>query len=104
LEWWRVVGRDAVIFPEVVAVADALLDPAMAQRVWADSGGEQRRRLPADGEFCRRLGERLGRPWLGPLAATDYGGPLLAWMGTVIRLRRHPGGRPGPYARFDENL
>ncbi|MFD5192638.1 hypothetical protein ACFWMU_31770 [Streptomyces sp. NPDC058357] len=27
LEWWRVVGSDAVIFPEVVAVADALLDP-----------------------------------------------------------------------------
>ncbi|WP_439673364.1 hypothetical protein [Embleya sp. MST-111070] len=21
--WWRVVGRDAVVFPEVVAVADA---------------------------------------------------------------------------------
>jgi hypothetical protein len=25
------VGRDAVVLPEVVAVADALLDPAMAQ-------------------------------------------------------------------------
>ncbi|MGW1077283.1 hypothetical protein [Streptomyces sp. NPDC002537] len=37
------------------------------------------------------------------MAAVDYGGPLIAWMGTVIRLRRHPGGRPGPYARFDEN-
>ncbi|MEV4927273.1 DNA-binding protein [Streptomyces roseoverticillatus] len=104
LEWWRVVGRDAVIFPEVVTVADALLDPVMAQRVWADSGGEHPRPLPADGEFCRRLGERVGRPWLGPLAAADYGGPLLAWMGTVIRRRRHPEGRPGPYARFDENL
>ncbi|MEU1782142.1 hypothetical protein ABZ545_22035 [Streptomyces abikoensis] len=104
LERWRVVGRDAVIFPEVVAVADALLDPVMAQRVWADSGGERARPLPADGEFCRRLGERLGRQWLGPLIAVDHGGPLLAWMGTVIRLRRHPGGRPGPYARFDENL
>ncbi|MFE5869546.1 DNA-binding protein [Streptomyces roseifaciens] len=104
LEWWRVVGRDAVIFPEVVAVADALLDPVMAQRVWADSGGEQSRPLPADGEFCRRLGERLGREWLGPLIAVDYGGPLLAWMGTVIRLRRRPGGLAGPYARFDGNL
>ncbi|MGW2602090.1 DNA-binding protein [Streptomyces klenkii] len=104
LEWWRVVGRDAVIFPEVVADADALLDPGMAQRVWADSGGERPRPLPADGEFCRRLGERVRRPWLGPLVAVDHGGPLLAWIGTVIRLRRHPGGRPGPYARFDENL
>ncbi|PKV76954.1 hypothetical protein BX283_7875, partial [Streptomyces sp. TLI_146] len=103
LERWRIVGRDAVIFPEVVAVADALLDPAMAQRVWADSGGERPRPLPADGEFCRRLGERVERPWLGPLVAVDHGGPLLAWMGTVIRRRRHPEGRSGPYARFDEN-
>ncbi|MFF9402715.1 DNA-binding protein [Streptomyces sp. NPDC014744] len=104
LEWWRVVGRDAVIFPEVVAVADALLDPVMAQLVWVDSGGERPRPLGADGKFCRRLGERVGRPWLGPLIAVDYGGPLIAWMGTVVRLRRHPEGRPGLYARFEENL
>jgi hypothetical protein len=36
---WRIVGRDPVIFPEVAAVADALLDPAMAELVWKDSGG-----------------------------------------------------------------
>ncbi|MFF7680950.1 DNA-binding protein [Actinacidiphila glaucinigra] len=95
LEWWRIVGRDAVVFPEVVAVADALLDPAMAELVWVDSGGERPRPLPADGAFCRRLGERVGRPWLGPLAATDFGGPLTSWMGSVIRLRRGAGGPPG---------
>jgi hypothetical protein len=95
LERWRVVGRDTVVFPEVVAVADALLDPAMADLVWADSGAGRPRALPADGLFCRRLGERIGRPWLGPLAATDHGGPLIAWMGSVIRLRRGTGGTPG---------
>ncbi|MFF7266478.1 DNA-binding protein [Streptomyces sp. NPDC008159] len=95
LERWRIVGRDAVVFPEVVAVADALLDPAMAELVWADSGAGRPRALPADGTFCRRLGERVGRPWLGPLAATDYGGPLTSWMGRVIRLRRGAGGPPG---------
>ncbi|WP_229758432.1 DNA-binding protein [Peterkaempfera bronchialis] len=95
LERWRVVGRDAVVFPEVVAVVDALLDPAMAELVWADSGAGRPRALPADGMFCRRLGERLGRGWLGPLAATDHGGPLIAWMGSVIRLRRGAGGPPG---------
>ncbi|MFE3947530.1 DNA-binding protein [Streptomyces sp. NPDC059118] len=104
LEWWRVVGRDAVIFPEVMAVADALLDPVMAQLVWVDSGGERPRPLGANGAFCRRLGERVGRPWLGPLIAVDYEGPLIAWTGTVIRLRRHPEGRPGLYARFEENV
>ncbi|WP_432246630.1 DNA-binding protein [Streptomyces sanyensis] len=95
LERWRIVGRDAVVFPEVVAVADALLDPGMAELVWADSGAGRPRALPADGLFCRKLGERLGRGWLGPLAATDHGGPLIAWMGSVIRLRRGAGGPPG---------
>ncbi|MFB7459215.1 DNA-binding protein [Streptomyces sp. NPDC056188] len=95
LEWWRIVGRDTVIFPEVVAVADALLDPAMAELVWRDSGAGRPRPLPADGSFCGRLGERVGRGWLGPLAATDYGGPLTSWMGAVIRIRRGAGGPPG---------
>lgn len=95
LERWRIVGRDAVVFPEVVAVADALLDPAMAELVWRDSGAGRPRPLPAEGSFCRRLGERVGRGWLGPLAATDYGGPLTSWMGPVIRIRRGAGGPPG---------
>ncbi|MFD7178239.1 DNA-binding protein [Streptomyces sp. NPDC059929] len=95
LQRWRVVGRDAVVFPEVVAVAGALLDPVMAELVWLDSGAGQPRPLPADGSFCRRLGERAGRAWLGPLAATDHGGPLIAWMGGVIRRRRGVGGPPG---------
>ncbi|MGW6723782.1 DNA-binding protein [Streptomyces sp. NPDC054995] len=95
LERWRIVGRDAVVFPEVVAVADALLDPGMAELVWVDSGAGRPRALPADGMFCRRLGERVGRAWLGPLVATDHGGPLIAWMGAVIRKRRGAGGPPG---------
>ncbi|MFD9196401.1 MULTISPECIES: DNA-binding protein [Streptomyces] len=104
LEWWRIVGRDAVIFPEVVTVADSLLDPVMAQRVWADSGGERPRPLPADGKFCRRLGARVGREWLGPLIAVEGGGPLIAWIGAVVRLRRSPEKQPGPNVRFEENL
>lgn len=95
LQRWRIVGRDPVTFPEVVAVADALLDPAMAELVWRDSGAGRPRPLPADGAFCRRLGERVGRNWLGPLSAVDYGGPLLTWMGAVIRQRRGEGGPTG---------
>ncbi|MFF7717656.1 hypothetical protein [Streptomyces sp. NPDC007988] len=95
LERWRIVGRDAVVFPEVVVVADALLDPTMAELVWVDSGAGRPRALPADGMFCRRLGERVGRPWLGRLMATDYGGPLTSWMGSVIRIRRGAQGPPG---------
>ncbi|WP_328952565.1 DNA-binding protein [Kitasatospora purpeofusca] len=96
---WRAVARDAAVFPEVVEVAHALLDPVMAELVWQDSGAGRPRALPADGAFCRRLGERVGRRWLGPLAAVDYGGPLTAWMGTVISQRRvvvlPPGHRDG---------
>ncbi|MGW1563376.1 DNA-binding protein [Streptomyces sp. NPDC002144] len=95
LEWWRIVGRDAAVFPEMVAVAGALLDPAMAELVWIDSGALRPRPLPADGMFCRRLGERVERAWLGPLAATDYGSPLVSWMGAVIRRRRGEGRPPG---------
>ncbi|MGW1997455.1 DNA-binding protein [Embleya sp. NPDC001921] len=94
-EWWRVVGRDAVVFPEVVAVADALLDPAMVERLWRDGGAGRPRMLRVDGAFCRELGERVGRPWLGPVVAVDYGGPLIAWMGAVIRGRR-AGAGSGP--------
>ncbi|MFE7530753.1 hypothetical protein ACFU7Y_34320 [Kitasatospora sp. NPDC057542] len=72
------------MFPEVVEVARALLDPVMAELVWRDSGAGRPRALPADGAFCRRLGERVGRRWLGPLAAVDFDGPL------IVR-RRHPG-------------
>ncbi|MFH9016482.1 hypothetical protein ACH4C6_34685 [Streptomyces sp. NPDC017943] len=61
LNQWRIVGRDAVVLPEVVAVADALLDPVMAELVWRDSGAGRPRPLPADGSFCRRLGKRVGR-------------------------------------------
>ncbi|MER6573302.1 DNA-binding protein [Streptomyces sp. NPDC001093] len=95
LESWRIVGRDAAIFPEVVAVAGALLDPAMADLAWSDSGGERPRPLGADGQFCRRLGERVGRDWLGPLISVDHGSPLGDWTGSVIRGRRdngHPSG------------
>ncbi|WP_329374423.1 DNA-binding protein [Streptomyces sp. NBC_01483] len=95
VDWWRIVGRDAAVFPEIVAVAGALLDPAMAQLAWIDSGAGRPRPLPADGMFCHRLGERVDRPWLGPLAATDYGSPLTSWMGAVIRMRRSAGGPPG---------
>ncbi|MFF0415320.1 DNA-binding protein [Kitasatospora sp. NPDC004745] len=92
---WRAVARDAAVFPEVVEVSRALLDPVMAELAWQDSGAGRPRALPADGAFCRRLGERVGRQWPGPLAAVDFGGPLITWMGAVIRRRRGVAMPPG---------
>ncbi|WP_230424323.1 TniQ family protein [Streptomyces radicis] len=87
--WWRAVARDAVVFPEVVTVAGTLGDPAMAELVWRDSGGGDRwvRPFGPGGRFVTALGERVGRPWLGEMAAAQYAEPLLAWMGAVARRR-----------------
>jgi len=71
-EWWRVV-----------------------ERLWRDGGAGRHGMLRVDGAFCRELGERVGRAWLGPVVAVDYGGPLIAWMGAVVRGRR-AGAGSGP--------
>jgi hypothetical protein len=100
LEWWRIVGRDAAIFPEVVAVADALLEPAMAEVAWQASGGMKPRARSADDPFCHRLGERVERDWLGSLGAADYGGPLSGWRSAIVGARRNsgpPGWRDDPW-------
>lgn len=88
LEWWRIVGRDATVFPEVVTVAGALLEPATAELAWRASGGTRPRARDANDPFCSWLGERVGRTWLGPLAAAAYGSPLSSWTGAVVRARR----------------
>ncbi|MEV6948246.1 TniQ family protein [Streptomyces sp. NPDC051172] len=95
LAWWRIVGRDAAIFPEVVAVAQALLEPAMTEVAWQASGGMRPRVRGADDAFCHRLGERVGRTWLGPELAADHGSPLNGWKGAIVRARRHETGPPG---------
>lgn len=95
LAWWQIVGRDAAIFPEVVAVADALLDPAMAEVAWQASGEMKPRARRADDPFGHRLGERVGRTWLGPELAADHGSPLNGWKGAIVRARRHETGTPG---------
>ncbi|WP_406173226.1 DNA-binding protein [Streptomyces canus] len=92
LDWWRIVGRDAVVLPEVVAVAEMLLDPAMAELAWR--GSSIRPPPLPDAIIWCRLGERVGRPWLGPFTASDYDSPLISWMTGVIRRRR---GERGPY-------
>uniref|UniRef100_A0AAU2UVJ2 TniQ family protein n=1 Tax=Streptomyces sp. NBC_00003 TaxID=2903608 RepID=A0AAU2UVJ2_9ACTN len=95
LAWWRIVGRDAAIFPEVVAVAQTLLEPAMAEVAWQASGGMKPRVRGADDAFCYRLGERVGRTWLGPELAADHDSPLNSWKGAIVRARRRETGSPG---------
>ncbi|NUL04180.1 hypothetical protein HRW07_13250 [Streptomyces lunaelactis] len=83
LERWRIVGRDAVVFPELVAVADALLDPAMLDGRCHPRPPRRRRttrirqrprtasRVARFGDVARTLGEQvLGRDPTGPLGRT----------------------------------
>ncbi|GAA2774702.1 hypothetical protein GCM10010521_61370 [Streptomyces rameus] len=98
---WRIVGRDAAILPEVVTVAGALLEPAMAEVALQASGGMRPRVRDADDAFCYRLGKRVGRTWPGPELAADHGSPLNDFTGAIVRARRHetgpPGWREGPW-------
>ncbi|MCL7428952.1 hypothetical protein [Streptomyces sp. YS415] len=49
LRRWRIVGRDVVTFPEVLAVADALVDSTTAELAWLDTAP-----APAAGAARRR--------------------------------------------------
>lgn len=89
--WWRAVAREAAVFPEVMALAEALLDPAVAEMVWQDSGAESIRPFPPDGKFGRELGRRLDRPWLGAAGAIPDSSALNAWWGALVRQRRGTG-------------
>ncbi|MEV5433185.1 DNA-binding protein [Streptomyces sp. NPDC052701] len=100
LKWWRIVGREPAIFPEVVAVARALLEPGMAELARQASGGTRPRVRGAEDAFCRRMGERVGRTWLGPKLAADDGSPLHGFAGALVRARREvgpPGWRDDPW-------
>lgn len=103
LESWRAVGRDAVIFPEVAVLADALPDPAVAQPEWAGSG------VSAVAVACGWgvLPSPRGAGGAGLVGAAGDGRLRRSADrvgGDLIRLRRHPEGLPGPFVRIDENL
>ncbi|MEU5403891.1 TniQ family protein [Streptomyces sp. NPDC005963] len=97
--WWRIIARDAVVFPETVALARVLLDSGMQERIWEDHGaGGLVRPFRPDGAFFRELAVRLGRPWLADVGRAPqrglvlggplHAGPLLDCMGAFTRVRR----------------
>ncbi|WP_328687999.1 helicase associated domain-containing protein [Streptomyces phaeochromogenes] len=86
--WWRLVARDAVVFPEVMTVAAALMDPALRPLV-AD-GRALVRRAGHEDHFMAALGDRLGRGWLREVEESDGPGALQAWMSGLTRGMRSP--------------
>ncbi len=86
--WWQLVARDAVIFPEVVAVAAALVDPAL-QLLATDERPLVRRSRHHD-RFVTALGDRLDRDWLNEVERPERPSALQAWMrGLARELRSH---------------
>jgi hypothetical protein len=86
-EQWRLLMRDAVVFPEVVAVARALVDPRLQEEVGAGAQGLLRDRAGTQ-QFAAVLGARLGRTWLAEVEGAGSGGPLTLWVGALVRQRR----------------
>ncbi|WP_406349826.1 Helicase associated domain protein [Streptomyces sp. NBC_00658] len=92
---WRLVARDAVVFPELVTVAASLVDPA-SRRLVVDGPGQRLlvRRPGQGGEFVAALGARLERRWLSEVEQPDGSGALQAWMSGLAR-ERHSRSSPG---------
>ncbi|OIJ92419.1 Helicase associated domain protein [Streptomyces monashensis] len=97
---WRLLVRDAVTFPEVVAMAQALVDPRMRQLVAGDGAGALVRGRGGGERFAAALGERLGREWLGELQAQERTGPLVSWAQAVSREQRREAGLPPRQGRY----
>ena len=94
--WWRAVTREAATFPETLTLARALLDPAVADMAWRDSGAQKIRPFLPDGELAQELGNRLGRPWLGHIGAIPESSAMTGWTGATVRQRRGTG-QPGDW-------
>ncbi|WP_159398256.1 transposase [Streptomyces aureocirculatus] len=92
VEQWRLLVRDVVLFPEVVAVAEALVDPRMQQMAAGSGAGALVRGRGGGERFTAALGERLGQVWLGELETDGHGGPLASRARAVVRERRRPAG------------
>ncbi|BBJ37437.1 hypothetical protein SSPO_001550 [Streptomyces antimycoticus] len=86
--WWRLVARDAVVFPEVVTVAATLVDLALRPLV-TDERSLVRRAGQA-GRFVEALGDRLGRGWLKEVERPDKPSALQAWVSGLAREHRFP--------------
>ncbi|MEU0948513.1 TniQ family protein [Streptomyces canus] len=87
VEQWRLLVRDAVVFPEVVAVARALADRRLQEEAAAGAQGLLRDGAGAQ-QFAAVLGARLGRDWLAEVEGAGSGGPLTLWVGALVRERR----------------
>ncbi|MEV8311907.1 Helicase associated domain protein [Streptomyces flavidovirens] len=108
--WWRLLVRDAVTYPETVALASVLTDERIRQRLLADTGGHLPHTLAHTPALVAQLARVTNRPWLPDQIASTSAGPLLVWVQHCVRADSdaavadrlwtlHMAHRPRPIAR-----
>ncbi|MDH2393848.1 helicase associated domain-containing protein [Streptomyces sp. HNM0663] len=108
--WWRLLARDAVTYPETVALTSLLTDDRTRQQLLADTGGHLPHTLAHVPGLVGELARVTGRPWLAERVASTSAGPLLLWVQHCVRDNADEGGadrlwtlhmahRPRPIAR-----
>ncbi|MFD7283805.1 transposase [Streptomyces sp. NPDC059862] len=86
---WRLLARDAVVFPEIVAVADALADPRVQALAVDGRGAGLVRAAGGHEQVAAAVGARLERSWLGEV---EHSAPsvLATWTRALARQRQRP--------------
>ncbi|MGW3512384.1 helicase associated domain-containing protein [Streptomyces sp. NPDC000994] len=82
---WRVAARDAVTYPEAVALAAALADADVQQQLLDEAGRHQPHSLADVPRLVDELARRLERPWIADRLAAVTTGPLNAWVRACVR-------------------
>ncbi len=108
--WWRLLARDAVTYPETVALASVLVDERFRRRLLAESGGHLPHTLADTPALVSKLAQITNRGWLPEKIASTSAGPLLVWVHNCVRSHAgadaadrlwtlHMAHRPRPIAR-----
>jgi hypothetical protein len=90
VEWetWQVVAREAVTYPDTVALAALLADGAFRRRVVAEARGGVPFRLADMPSLPEAVACCLRRPWLAEELAAQTSGPLFTWAHQCVRAHR----------------
>jgi uncharacterized protein YjiS (DUF1127 family) len=88
--WWRLLARDAVTYPETVALTSVLTDERTRQRLLTDTAGHLPHTLAHVPGLVGKLARVTGRPWLVERIASTSAGPLLLWAQHCARADADP--------------
>ncbi|MFD8261610.1 Helicase associated domain protein [Streptomyces griseoluteus] len=88
--WWRLLVRDAVTYPETVALTSVLTGERTRQRLLDDTGGHLPHTLAHTPGLVTQLAHATRRPWLAERIASTSAGPLLLWAQHCVRADADP--------------